>query len=144
MTIERSNLQEFVDTFDDVVSAMLTDELIKPTLNVESKISFSDIDKKLLETIRRLEPFGVDNTQPTFVSEGVEIAGKPLIVGENHLKMKVRQNGITFDTIGFNMAEDLVKIFNPPETGIDLAYEIEENEWNGRKNTQLVLKDIQL
>ena len=144
LTIERSNLQEFVDTFDDVVSAMLTDELIKPKINVESKISFSEIDKKLMETIQRLEPFGVDNAQPIFVSEGVKIAGKPLIVGDNHLKMKVSQGGITFDTIGFNMAEDLVKILNPPEAGINLAYAIEENEWNGRKNTQLVLKDIQL
>ncbi|MCH8928498.1 MAG: single-stranded-DNA-specific exonuclease RecJ [Candidatus Marinimicrobia bacterium] len=144
LTIERSKLQEFVDTFDDVVAAKLTDEMIKPTLKVESKISFGEIDKKLLETIRRLEPYGVDNAQPIFVSEGVEIEGKPLIVGDNHLKMKVKQGGILFDTIGFNMAEDLVRILNPPEAGIKLAYEIEENEWNGRKNTQLVLKDIQL
>ena len=143
LTIERSNLQEFVDTFDDVVSAKLTDEMIKPRLNVESKISFNEIDKKLLETIRRLEPYGVDNAQPIFVSEGVEIAGKPLIVGDNHLKMTVKQGDILFDTIGFNMAEDLVRILNPPETGVNLAYEIDENEWNGRKNTQLVLRDIQ-
>ena len=65
-------------------------------------------------------------------------------MGDNHLKMKVKQGGILFDTIGFNMAEDLVRILNPPEAGIKLAYEIEENEWNGRKNTKLVLKDIQL
>ena len=144
LTIKRSNLQEFVDTFDDVVSTKLTEKLIKPTLNVECKIKFKEIDKKLLEIIRRLEPYGLDNEHPIFVSQGVEIAEKPLIVGDNHLKMKVKQGDIVFDAIGFNMAEDLVRILNPPEEGINLAYEIEENEWNGRKYTQLVLKDIHL
>ncbi|MCH7887619.1 MAG: single-stranded-DNA-specific exonuclease RecJ [Candidatus Marinimicrobia bacterium] len=143
LTIEKSKIQDFVDRFDDVIASQLSEDVMTPKITVEGVIKFKDIDKKLLEIVERLEPYGPGNKHPIFVSYGIESAYKPNIVGENHLKMKVKQGGVVWDAIGFNMAEDLTRVLNPPEEGLKIAYVIEENSWNGNTSIQLNLKDIQ-
>ena len=56
--------------------------------------------------------------------------------------MKFEQKNRTIDAIGFNMAEYLSNVLNPPEDGIDIAYSLEENTWKGNKYIQIILKDI--
>ncbi|TFB09020.1 single-stranded-DNA-specific exonuclease RecJ, partial [Candidatus Marinimicrobia bacterium MT.SAG.3] len=142
LTIKRSNLQDFVDKFDDVVSSKLTADLITKKIKVEAILNFSDINRKLLKIIERLEPYGPENARPVFVSKGALPAGKATIVGENHLKLKFKQKNRTIDAIGFNMAEQLTNVLNPPAGGMDIAYELEENSWNGNKYVQIILKDL--
>lgn len=142
LTIKRSNLQDFVDKFDDVVSSRLTADLMTKKIKVEAILNFDEIDKKLLKIIDRLEPYGPENDRPVFVSKGAFPASDATIVGENHLKLKFEQTNRTIDAIGFNMAEYLTNVLNPPEGGIDIAYALEENIWKGNKYIQIILKDI--
>ena len=142
LTIKRSNLQDFVDKFDDVVTSKLTADLMTKKIKVEAILNFSDINRKLLKIIERLEPYGPENARPVFVSKGALPAGEATIVGENHLKLKFEQNNRTIDAIGFNMAEQLTNVLNPPAGGMDIAYELEENSWNGNKYIQIILKDL--
>jgi single-stranded-DNA-specific exonuclease len=64
----------------------------------------------------------------------------PRIVGENHLKFKVSQNKMVIKAIGWKLGNfyDLL-ISNRP---LDMAFVIEENEWNGKIDIQLNIKDI--
>lgn len=43
------------------------------------------------------------------------------------------------DGIGFGLAKKFETVKDGP---FDIAYHIEENEWNGNVNMQLVVKDI--
>ena len=142
LTIKRSNLQDFVDKFDDAVSSRLTADLMSKKIKVEAILDFDEIDKKLLKIIDRLEPFGPENDRPVFVSKGAIPARDATIVGENHLKVKFEQKNRTIDAIGFNMAEYLTNVLNPPADGIDIAYSLEENTWKGSKYIQIILKDL--
>ena len=142
LTIKRSNLQDFVDKSDDAVSSRLTADLMTKKIKVEAIMNFDEIDKKLLKIIDRLEPYGPENDRPVFVSKGAIPASDAIIVGENHLKVKFEQTNRTIDAIGFNMAEYLSDVLNPPEDGIDIAYALEENIWKGNKYIQIILKDI--
>ena len=58
---------------------------------------------------------------------------------ENHLKLKLARKGETpLDAIGFNLGEWARQI--PPF--VDLAYQVEINEWNGNRSVQMNLLDI--
>ncbi|KKR84232.1 MAG: Single-stranded-DNA-specific exonuclease RecJ [Candidatus Woesebacteria bacterium GW2011_GWB1_41_10] len=63
-------------------------------------------------------------------------------VGQNakHLKLKLKQDEQIFDTIYFGGGEFYSKL--PLGIKIDVAYQIDENIWNGRKCLQLKVKDI--
>jgi single-stranded-DNA-specific exonuclease len=59
--------------------------------------------------------------------------------------MKVSQNdSAVFDVIGFNMHE-YEPILRPGDVKeVDIAYVLEENNWNGRRTIQMRLKDVHL
>jgi len=93
--------------------------------------------------LTQFEPFGPGNMRPIFVSKNICVEGKPSIVGNGHLKMKVHQgDSQVFDAIGFNMHEFEPQLRNCQQDDIDIAYVLEENYWNGRRSIQIRLKDI--
>jgi single-stranded-DNA-specific exonuclease len=63
------------------------------------------------------------------------------VVGKNHLKFRLTDGSSMFEAIGFNMGDhrDRVRADSPP---MDVLYNIEENEWMGKKTIQLVIKAI--
>ena len=144
MSIDPANLEAFEKRFQEVALAQVTEEMMRPRLKIESIIEFSDINSQLMETLRRLAPYGPGNMRPLFASQNLEVIGypRPKIVGKNHLKFKVRQGRTVMDAIGFGMAESLELLYS--KKSLEMAYVLDENEWQGRKTIQLELKDIRV
>src|SRR5699024_9742345 len=124
-------------------SKRLTKNDFKPDLPVDCDLDLSAIDMRFWKLLSQFEPFGPGNLRPVFVSKNVRIIGKPTIVGKGHLKMRVAQNGSgPFEVIGFNMHKFEPIIRNASPDSIEIAYNLEENYWNGTRSLQLKLKDI--
>ena len=79
--------------------------------------------------------------RPVFQSTNLQVVGTPAIVGKDHLKFKVRQDGILFDAIGFNLGNLIYRI-DPGMSNLDMAYVIEENTYLGHTSLQLRVKDL--
>jgi len=113
MTIDPSNLEAFERRFQEIAMEKISEDMMLPRLNIESVIEFGDINTQLLETLRRLAPYGPGNMRPLFASQNLEVVGypRPKIVGKDHLKFKVRQGRTVLDAIGFGMAEQLELLY---------------------------------
>ncbi|MGD8428075.1 MAG: single-stranded-DNA-specific exonuclease RecJ [Balneolaceae bacterium] len=145
LTIQKENLEEFRRRIDEIAAENLTSEDFKPELRIDCDLDLSDLDMRFWKLLTQFEPFGPGNLRPIFVSRDVRVVGVPTIVGKGHLKMKVAQNGSgTFDVIGFNMHEYLPTIRNGSDKKLNIAYSLEENNWNGRRTIQIRLRDVQL
>ena len=141
LTLKEKNLSEFRRRINELAFSDLSENSFEPELTVDAKLDLNNVDMKFWKPLSQFEPFGPGNLRPIFVSEGVKVVGEPTIVGNGHLKMRVRQNGSgMFDTIGFNMHEYLPAVRNG--NLFKIAYVLEENNWNGRRTLQLRLKDI--
>jgi len=141
LTIQRDRIDAFREAFCEVTRSRLRPEDRTPDLKIDGELRLSDIDSRLIRLLNYFAPFGPGNMRPVMASEDVEVVGVPRIVGTNHLRFKVRQNGAAFDCIGFDMG-DLLYRLNPGVPDLDLAYVIEENEWRGKKRIQLRIKDL--
>jgi single-stranded-DNA-specific exonuclease len=144
LSISQSNLPGFTECFLDWANDNLTEEQLQPRLMIDGECPLSLIDSRFLRFLHSLAPFGPGNRRPVFVSRAVRPAGMPRLVGEacNHLKCSLKQNGTTLDAIGFDMADHFEKLLlNKP---LDIAYVVEENEWQGKRTIQLQLKDIKM
>ncbi len=141
LTIERDNIEEFRTRFNEIASQHLDKELLAPKLRIEGEIRLSEINSRLYKFLRLLAPFGPQNMRPVFFSQKLQVVGTPSIVGNNHLKFKVRQDGIVMDAIGFNLG-DLIYRIDPGVNNLDMAYVIEENTYLGRTTLQLRVKDL--
>lgn len=140
LTIKDGKLSEFKRRMNEIAYLDLSESSFEPELQIDTELPLEDIDMKFWKLLNQFEPFGPHNLRPIFASRKVEAVGVPTIVGNGHLKMKVKQgNSGVFDAIGFNMHEYLP--FVRKET-FDMAYVVEENHWNGRRTLQIRIKDI--
>ncbi|MFC1564686.1 single-stranded-DNA-specific exonuclease RecJ, partial [candidate division KSB1 bacterium] len=141
LTIKESNIPVFKEAFKNAVRETLTALDLVPKLNIDGKITLDIIDDRFFNILKHFAPFGPQNSRPVFVAEGVEVMGRPTIVGKNHLKFSIRQNGAVMPVIGFNLGHLLDMIYDKRES-LDIAFVIEENTWQGNTYLQLQLKDI--
>ncbi len=141
LLIEAGKIDEFRERFNKAVTKLLLTVTIKSTVKIDSEITLDKIDNSLVDILSTFEPYGPNNSQPIFVAKNVEVLGSVRIVGVNHLKLKLRQNGVIHDSIGFNLA-DKVGIVEANRDALDLSFYIEKNNWNGKEYIQLRLLDV--
>jgi exonuclease RecJ (EC 3.1.-.-) len=142
LTLLPENYTKFKQKFEAVVAATIDSQLLVPEITIDAALDFSDITPKFFRIIQQMAPFGPNNRTPVFTTTSVRDNGYGKQVGadKTHLKLSVFQgdNTKTFGAIGFNLGHKLNQINNV----FDIAYTLDENEWNGHKSIQLVLKDI--
>ena len=141
LTIEENKIDEFKKRFEEVAASKLDDELLTSKLYVDAELKLTEIDARLVKLLKYFAPFGPQNMRPIFISKNLHVVGSPSVVGNNHLKFKVRQDGRIMDAIGFGMG-DLIYRIAPGEANLDIAYVIDENEFMGQTTIQLRLKDL--
>ncbi|MBL7107719.1 MAG: single-stranded-DNA-specific exonuclease RecJ [Candidatus Cloacimonetes bacterium] len=139
-----SILPEYINIFEEKLNQFAKEKLstedIRPQIPIAEELQLQEIDTEFMSWLKKFAPFGPKNMNPIFASKKVMVVGYPYIVGTNHLKIKTKQNGNTLGLIGFNMGE--VAHFLKKGTYIDIAYSLEENEWNNNVEIQGKLKDI--
>ncbi len=147
LSLKEENLDEFIKRFEAYVEANITEEQLKPQIEVDAVIKFSDITPKFIKILRLLEPFGPGNPKPVFCTRRVfDHNGSSKIVGHNseHLKLELTDNSSEkgMNGIAFKMAAfcSELKAFNP----LDILYTLEDNTFNGNTTTQLMIKDIKV
>jgi single-stranded-DNA-specific exonuclease len=141
LTMKTENVPAFIQRFEKVVCATITDNLLTQELLIEDEILLEDIDAKFFRILQQFSPFGPQNMSPIFMSRNVSSYGYGTIVGNNHLKMTVRQpDSPIFNTIAFGMGEYLEEI-NMGKT-FDICYTIDQNIYKDKKTIQLNIKGI--
>ncbi len=139
LSLLSANIGQFRDLFCRTVRECLSVEDFQPVLFIDSTVKISDISTALVDELARMEPFGYSNEEPVFGSRGLEVV-QPRIVGNNHLKMRLRQSGRKIDSIGFDFGAMLGAV---EDSGmIDAAFVPTINEWDGGRFLQLNLKAI--
>ena len=145
LTMDLCNLEEFRNRMNRIATQSLNDNDFTPELEIDTDLALEKVDLKFWKLLTQFEPFGPGNLRPTFVSRDVCVEGLPTIVGNGHLKMKIRQgDSQVFDAIGFNMHHYEPQLRNCSRDRIDVAYVLEENFWNGRRTIQMRLKDVHI
>jgi single-stranded-DNA-specific exonuclease len=141
LTMEPEKVEAFAERFEQVVSSTITDELLVQQISIDAELKLNQIEPKFFRVLNQFAPFGPGNMAPVFLSRNVYVSGIAGLVGENHLKMAVVQEGSSFfNCIAFNQAEHLRNI----KSGVpfDICYSIEENIWRENRSIQLNIKGI--
>ncbi len=132
-----------IDSFRDMISRLVLETVAEddmvPVLRIDAPLKLSDVTADFVREITCLEPFGYGNEEPVFGAKRLEIV-QSRIVGNNHLKMYLKQNGKGIDSIGFDLGGMLDEV--GPGAMVDAAFVPMMNEWDGGRNLQLNLKSV--
>ena len=143
MTLKEENYLLFKEAFEKEVEKTIHPDMLVPEISIDAEINFSDITPKLIRILKQFEPFGPLNMTPTFLTKEVKDTGYGKLMGqeEEHLRLFVKQNGSEgIAAIGFGLGDKFDLITN--QKPLQIAYCIDENEWNGKVSIQLRLKSI--
>lgn len=143
LTLLEEQYENFKNQFEKVVSETIDPKLLVPEITIDTKISLNDVSPRLMRILKQFAPFGPGNMRPVFMAEGVKDTGYGKGVGENekHLKLTLTQKGSKpIGAIGFNLGNKLCNVKN--QQNFDVAFTLDENEWNGTVSLQLKLRDI--
>ena len=142
LTLLPEQFENFKNKFEEVVSKTITAEQLIPEISIDAEIDLLEITPKFFRIIQQMAPFGPQNMKPTFITSGVRDNGFGKQVGadKTHIKLNLIQgsNPKTYNAIGFNLGDKIDVVQND----FDICYSLDENEWNGFKSIQLLLKDI--
>ncbi|HTP13431.1 MAG TPA: single-stranded-DNA-specific exonuclease RecJ [Bacteroidota bacterium] len=143
LTVELDKIDQFREAFYRVANETLPKELLIPVINIDADIDVAELTPKFVRVLSQFAPFGPDNMRPVFSARNVELTGQPRIVGKNHLKFKVKKNSRTIDAVGFNLG-DLLDRTVRGRAGLDVAFSLDENDFEGEMMPQLKIRDIKI
>lgn len=142
------HLAELKQKLDEFVRGRLSAEDLEPEVEIDAEILLSDVNPKLLEILRQLEPFGQGNPEPVFSSREVSLLLPPRIVKEKHLKFLVKQrqtdtkSSYNYEAVGWRMAARLNGDALQPGDKLDLAFNVSVNEHPDFGGLELNLEDF--
>lgn len=138
-TVRNELLPTLIDRLQGIAAAQLADKDLRPTIFAEAEIPLSDLKPDLLKHLDWLQPTGMGNPNPIFMSSGLKVTRQKAIGTDGaHLKLAVTDGKITYDAIAFRQGYWIAHL----PSLIDLMYTFELNEFNGQLYLQLNVKDI--
>jgi single-stranded-DNA-specific exonuclease len=139
-TVKNDNLPVLVARLKEIAKRELGEKDLRPTLRADAEVDLIQMRPEVAKHLSYLEPTGFGNPEPTFVSRNVRVKyNRTVGMDAKHLKLTLEDSsGYTHDAIGFRLGH-----MQPLMNGrADLLYTYEVNEFNGRTNFQLNLKDV--
>ncbi|WP_299583757.1 single-stranded-DNA-specific exonuclease RecJ [uncultured Sunxiuqinia sp.] len=145
LTMKIDNIPAFTRRFEEIVARSITEQQQTEMIEVDAKIQLSEITPKFYRVLKQFAPFGPHNMTPLFVTENVLDSGTSRCVGrqQEHLKLDLVEptgNSSVFPAIAFNQADHYEAISQGMP--FDICYSIAENEFRGKTNIQLYIRDI--
>ena len=141
LTMEASRVREFRSVVNDRADLILGPEQLMPRLRIDSDLGFRGITSQVAAGVASLAPFGAGNPRPVFAARRVEVIDGPRKLKERHLKMALRQDGRVFRAVAWRSAEKHDQI-SESRSSIDVAFSLEQNQYNGETYVELTVADI--
>ncbi len=141
LTIESGRIRELRARVNEFADGCLEPDDLRPRLWIDGTLAFRSITSQVASELTRLAPFGAGNPCPLFHASRVEIVDGPRRIKDRHLKMAFRQDGRIMRGIAWRASERETFVAEH-RAGIDLAFSLEQDTWNGERYLQLSVADF--
>lgn len=141
LTMDAARVPEFRVRINAWADAVLEPDQLRPRLRIDGPLHLKAITHDLMRGLDAMGPFGMANPRPVFHAIGVEIVDGPRALKERHLKMTFSQEGRRFRAIAWRAAER-ADFLEKNRAGMNLAYSLERNEFQGETYLELSVADF--
>lgn len=144
LTIKADRVEEFKRRFEEFVDTHILPGQTDALLNVDSTLSFREIDRKFFSDLKRFQPFGPENTKPLFCTRQVYDYGTSKVVGreQEHIRLELVDNRCSKVMNGIAFGQSSQARYIKTKRSFNIVYSIEENAYK-RGEIQLQIEDIE-
>ncbi|KAF0134746.1 MAG: single-stranded-DNA-specific exonuclease [Candidatus Saganbacteria bacterium] len=137
--IDPKNLPELKERL--IKNVTISDDLLCPKIQIDAELPLKQITLGLIKELDTLDPHGRSNPAPLFITQNLALKDLRTVGSDGaHLKIKLADDKITTEAIGFRMGKEFSNM--QINKKYNIAYNLETNEWNGFESAQLNLVDI--
>jgi single-stranded-DNA-specific exonuclease len=138
LSLPRAHLDAFRAAFAAEAAQHLSDNELAGQVITDGELAAHELTVELAELVRHAGPWGQGFPEPLF--EGVFDVAERRVVGERHLKLRLRMAGRPVEAIAFGQAP----AGEPPDWNrVRVAYRLDVNEFQGRHELQLVIEYLE-
>lgn len=142
--LEQKNLYNFREQINEYYKSLNLKNQerflkITPDLDLDD---LSEVTLELLNELRKLEPFGLENEEPIFRLKNIEIAEiRKMGAEENHLRLDIKdKQGKTLKLVAFFAPDEWLNL--DYDAKIEPLVKLSENDFNGVKSVEAQILDI--
>ncbi len=108
---------------------------------IDAELALADVSTELGAELALLEPFGQANPRPLLAARGVFMNDRGR-VGKtaNHLRFVAFDGSASVPAIAFSCRD--IEQLSECGAAVDLAFQLEVDEWRGRHRAQMIVRDI--
>jgi single-stranded-DNA-specific exonuclease len=141
LSIEPARVEAFATAFGAYADAQLAEDELRPITLVDALVHGSELTLALAAELARLAPFGLGNPGVTLLVAACELADLATVGDGKHLRFRVKDGARDAGSaIAFGFGRQLDRFRR--ELTYDVAFRLEENQWNGTSAPQLVVKRV--
>ncbi len=138
--VETARLEEFRDAFCAKIDTFLEQDSFDNSIEIDCQLAGDDLSLEKVQELERLAPFGRGNETPVFCMRNVRIIEASPTANGNHMRLSLMCGEHRVTAFYFNVAPAAF-CYCAGET-VDIVFEADINQFNGRRNVQLLLKDM--
>ncbi|MBR0302659.1 MAG: single-stranded-DNA-specific exonuclease RecJ [Clostridia bacterium] len=142
LTVTRGNLPEFRRRINEYARERLGGDTAEGSLVADIELSVSDVDMKSAKELYLFEPFGVSNPVPLFMMRNMTITAASDVGGGKHARLILSDGNYSFQAMYFRRSVADLDVFVGDT--VDVMFNLDVNNFQGRENIQFILKDITL
>jgi len=142
LSVTVDNLPKLKERLEEIVAKELTEFDLKQKIVLDAQACLGELNKKFMNDLSLLEPFGNKNIRPSFYVKNVVQVQKPTLLKSEHVKCQVFADGVIKPVIFFNRPEIYDRLLDHGEEPFDIAANVVHNHWNGKVNIELIGLDI--
>jgi single-stranded-DNA-specific exonuclease len=114
-------------------------------IRADAEFDLALVNSDLLGQLKLFEPHGLGNPKPSFIARRAllfkaERMGRSESGPPPHLRLKISDGRMLWEVVAWRMGERITELKEGEH--IDLAFQFDENEWNGQTRVQLNALDF--
>ncbi len=141
LTLESARIRELRAVVNAHADERLGPDDLRPRLRIDDTLAFSAITGRIAALVAALAPFGPANPRPVFSATRVDVVDGPRRIKDRHFKMALRHDGRVMRAIAWRGA-DRHAFLETHKAPIDVAFSLEQNQWNGETYLELTVADL--
>ncbi len=117
---------------------------LRPTLWIDAEVTLEELNWAAREQLARLEPTGNQNPTPHLLAREVRVRDVRTVGAGKHLRLVLDRDphSPVVDAVAFSQGDWARRL----QVGarLDIVFQLEVNEWQGRQQLQLNIQDLRL
>ena len=131
LSLKKEKYNDFKLAFEEIAKSKNIQQII-PVIKINSIITAKDVNKKTIQDLEMLEPFGEKNKNPIFVYKNLKIDSIRALSEGKHLKLTLKDDNLLINAIGFNLGYLSEEYLIGDK--IDIAGNLEINKYGRRRD----------